>query len=81
MVVYAAEVPVGASIVKTSSEEPFLCLVVPLDPQKLIELILKVFPHSLPKTPDTSYLRRQQPSQDHHRRHPDHGFDPATGRC
>ncbi len=56
MVVYAAEVPVGASIVKASSEEPFLCLVVPLDPQKLIELILKVFPHSLPKTPDTQAI-------------------------
>ena len=56
MVVYAAEVPVGASIVKASSEKPFLCLVVPLDPQKLIELILKVFPHSLPKTPDTQAI-------------------------
>ena len=56
MVVYAAEVPVGASIVKASPEEPFLCLVVPLDPQKLIELILKVFPHSLPKTPDTQAI-------------------------
>ncbi|MCP5126330.1 MAG: AraC family transcriptional regulator [Gammaproteobacteria bacterium] len=56
MVVYAAEVPVGASIVKASSEEPFLCLVVPLDPQKLIELILKIFPQGVPKTLDTQAI-------------------------
>ncbi len=56
MVVYAAEVPVGASIVKASPEEPFLCLVVPLDPQKLIELILKVFPSGVPKTPNTQAI-------------------------
>ncbi|MCP5426529.1 MAG: AraC family transcriptional regulator [Gammaproteobacteria bacterium] len=56
MVVYAAEVPVGASIVKASPEEPFLCLVVDLDPQKLIDLILKVFPRGVPKTPNTQAI-------------------------
>lgn len=56
MVVYAAEVPVGASIIKASPEEPYFCLVVQIDPQKLIDLILKVFPHGVPKTLDTQAI-------------------------
>ncbi len=56
MVVYAAEVPIGASIIKASPEEPYLCLVIHIDPQKLIDLILKVFPCGVPKTPNTQAI-------------------------
>ncbi|HRD68125.1 MAG TPA: AraC family transcriptional regulator [Candidatus Competibacter sp.] len=56
MVVYAAEIPISASIIKASKEEPYLCLVVHLDLQKLIDLILKVFPHGVPKTPNTQAI-------------------------
>lgn len=56
MVVYAAEVPVQANIIKASKEEPFLCLVVQIDPQKLADLILKVFPDGMMKTPDTQAI-------------------------
>ena len=50
LVVYAAEVPVNARITSASKEEPFLCLVVHIDPHKLTDLILKVFPNGVPKT-------------------------------
>ncbi len=49
MIVYAAEVPVNAQILTASLEEPFLCLVVHLDPHKLTELIFRVFPNGVPK--------------------------------
>ncbi len=53
MVVYSAEVPVAASIIRASKTEPYLCLVVNIDPQRIAELALKVFPHGLPKVQDT----------------------------
>ncbi|HPF60185.1 MAG TPA: AraC family transcriptional regulator [Candidatus Competibacteraceae bacterium] len=56
MVVYAAEVPICARITEASPEEPFLCLVVQLDPQKLIDLIMKVFPRGVPKTLNTQAI-------------------------
>lgn len=49
MVVYAAEVPVNAKILKASKDDPFLALVVHLEPDKLSELIVRVFPNGLPK--------------------------------
>lgn len=52
MVVYAAEVPVHSKIVKASQERPYLCLVVDIDPHRLSELILKVFPNGAPKASD-----------------------------
>lgn len=63
MVVYAAEVPVKANIVKASQTEPFLCLVVQIDPKKLTDLILKVFPNGFNKTPDTQaiYVGKSNP--------------------
>lgn len=50
MVVYAAEIPIHVRVTKASVEEPMLCLVIPLDPQHLNELIFKVFPHGVPKS-------------------------------
>ena len=49
LVVYSAEVPVTSNITKASREEPYLCLVLNLCPQKIAELALKVFPRGLPK--------------------------------
>lgn len=49
MVVYSAEVPLTANIVKASQEEPYLCLLIQIDRQRLAELALKAFPRGLPK--------------------------------
>ena len=56
MVVYAAEVPVSARIVSASPDSPYLCLVIHLDPQKVSETIMKVFPNGIPKTPSTKAI-------------------------
>ncbi|MCP0913249.1 AraC family transcriptional regulator [Legionella sp. 27cVA30] len=50
MVVYAAEVPINVKVIKASIDKPYLCLVIPIDPHKLAELILKIFPHGVPKS-------------------------------
>ncbi len=50
--VYSAEVPITASIIRASKAEPYLCLVVNIDPQRLSELAMKVYPHGLPKVQD-----------------------------
>lgn len=56
MVVYSAEVPVGARVIKASREEPYLCLVIQIDPQRLAELVLKVFPHGLSTSYETQAI-------------------------
>ena len=50
MVVYAAEVPINIQVTKASKDKPYLCLVIPIDPRRLGELIMKVFPNGVPKT-------------------------------
>ena len=49
MAVYSTEVPVSAKILKASEAEPYLCLIVDIEPQKLAELTMKAFPNGLPK--------------------------------
>jgi AraC-like DNA-binding protein len=49
MAVYSTEVPVSAKIVKASEAEPYLCLIVDIEPQKLAELTVKAFPHGVPR--------------------------------
>lgn len=63
MVVYAAEVPMSVKIIQASPAEPYLCLVIPLNAHKLSELILKVFPHGVPKQAETQaiYLGQSHP--------------------
>lgn len=50
MVVYAAEIPITVKITKASPEEPYFCLMIPLHPQQLNTLVMKVFPNGVPKT-------------------------------
>jgi AraC-like DNA-binding protein len=63
MAVYAAEVPFSAKIIKASAEEPYLCLVIDIEAPKLAELVLKAFPHGLPRPdkPRPLYLGRANP--------------------
>jgi AraC-like DNA-binding protein len=48
LVAYAVDLPIAGQVVRASQREPFLVLVLELDPGKIAELTLKVFPHGVP---------------------------------
>jgi len=48
MLVYSVALPVAAQVTQASHSEPYLSLRLDLDPQKIAELVLKVFPQGLP---------------------------------
>jgi AraC-like DNA-binding protein len=48
MLVFSVDVPVSGQITKASPAEPFLCLKVELDPERIADLVLKVYPDGLP---------------------------------
>jgi AraC-like DNA-binding protein len=48
MLVYSVALPVAAQVTQASHSEPYLSLRLDLDPHKIAELVLKVFPQGLP---------------------------------
>ena len=48
MLVFSVALPVAAQITQASHAEPYLSIRVDLDPVKIADLVLKVFPHGLP---------------------------------
>ena len=50
MIAYAVDLPVAGQIVRASPLEPFLALKLDLDPYKIAELSLRVYPHGVPGT-------------------------------
>jgi AraC-like DNA-binding protein len=48
MLVFSVALPVAAQITQASHSEPYLALRLDLDPHKIAELVLRVFPHGLP---------------------------------
>ncbi len=48
MAVFAVDLPALFQVTQASPAEPFLCLKLDLDPHKIAELVLKVYPHGLP---------------------------------
>jgi AraC-like DNA-binding protein len=48
MIVFSAALPGAAQITQASPSEPYLALKLDLDPHKIAELVLKVYPHGLP---------------------------------
>ena len=48
MIVFSVALPVAAQVTRASHAEPYLALKLDLDPHKIAELALKVFPHGLP---------------------------------
>ena len=52
MLVYSVALPVAAQVTRASYSEPYLALRFDLEPQKIAELVLKVFPHGVPTAPD-----------------------------
>jgi AraC-like DNA-binding protein len=48
MLVFSVALPIAAQITRASHSEPYLGLRLDLDPHKIAELVLKVYPHGLP---------------------------------
>ena len=53
LVAYTVDLPLAGQITRASQREPFLVLVLRLDPYKIAELALRVYPHGVP-SPDSS---------------------------
>lgn len=64
MLVSTVDVPVSAQITKASPSEPFLCLKLELDPQRIAALVMKVYPDGLPQAEKTTaiYLSQAEPN-------------------
>jgi hypothetical protein len=54
MMVFSVALPVAAQITQASHSDPYLALKLDLDPHKIAELVLKVYPHGLPPVQDRS---------------------------
>jgi AraC-like DNA-binding protein len=54
MLVYSVALPVAAQVTQASYSEPYLALRLDLEPQKIAELVLKVYPHGLPPVQERS---------------------------
>ena len=48
MIVFSVALPVAAQVTQASPSEPYLAVRLDLEPHKISELVLKVFPHGLP---------------------------------
>lgn len=48
MIVFSVALPVASQITQASHSEPYLAFKLDLDPHKIADLVLKVFPHGLP---------------------------------
>jgi AraC-like DNA-binding protein len=53
MLVYSVDLPVAAQVTRASPSEPYLSFKLDLDPHKIAELVLKVYPHGLPRVLET----------------------------
>lgn len=62
MIAFSVDVPVTAQITRASRSEPFLAFRLDLDPHKVAELVLKVYPHGLPRAPDSRAVNVGQSS-------------------
>lgn len=49
MLIFSVDLPVAAQVTRASQSAPFLCLKLDLDPHKIAELTLRVYPHGLPQ--------------------------------
>ena len=54
MIVFSVALPVAAQVTQASPLEPYLALRLDLDPHKIAELVLKVYPHGLPPVQERS---------------------------
>jgi AraC-like DNA-binding protein len=63
MIVFSVALPVAAQVTRASQSEPYLSLRLDLDPHKIAELVLRVFPRGLPPVQERSavYLTAADP--------------------
>jgi AraC-like DNA-binding protein len=54
MIVFSVALPVAAQVTRASQSEPYLSIRLDLDPHKIAELVLRVFPHGLPPVQERS---------------------------
>src|SRR5262252_6559564 len=54
MIVFSVALPVAAQVTQASPSEPYLSLRLELDPHKIAELVLKVYPRGLPPVQERS---------------------------
>lgn len=54
MIVFSVALPVAAQVTQASASEPYLALRLDLDPHKIAELVLKVYPQGLPPVQERS---------------------------
>ena len=54
MLVYSVALPVAAQVTRASHSEPYLALRLDLDPHKVAELVLKVYPRGVPPVQERS---------------------------
>jgi AraC-like DNA-binding protein len=64
MLVYSVALPVAAQVTRASTAEPYLALRLDLEPQKIAELVLKVFPSGVPPVTERNavYITPLQPA-------------------
>jgi AraC-like DNA-binding protein len=64
MIVFSVALPLAAQITRASRSEPFLCLRLDLDPHKIADLAVRVYPHGLPpgQQPRAVYVGRSSAS-------------------
>jgi AraC-like DNA-binding protein len=53
MLVFAVDLPVAGQVTRATPAEPYLGLRLDLDPHKIAELVLKVYPHGAPRVQET----------------------------
>lgn len=54
MIAFSVDLPVTAQVTQASHSEPFLCFKLDLDRHKVAELVLKAYPHGLPRVHERS---------------------------
>jgi AraC-like DNA-binding protein len=54
MIVFSVALPVASQITQASHSEPYLAFKLDLDPHKIADLVLRVFPHGLPPVQERS---------------------------
>jgi AraC-like DNA-binding protein len=54
MIVFSVALPIAAQITQASHSEPYLALKLDLDPRKIAELVLRVYPHGMPPVQERS---------------------------
>ena len=53
MLVFAVDLPVAGQVTRATPAEPYLGLRLDLDPHKVAELVLKVYPHGMPRVQES----------------------------